>query len=166
MVTLGSCAADKSRKGSVDAPIVELVNQLNDHAHIFTTSSCSGAAYCRIQSVCMPAAFAGTADFTLSVTMHAFHSLAMCRLMLPRLEGPANAAQSLQLTWEKAERPRGSIPDEEPEQAHVPRAGTKYVSSADIVAVMRFSSCVGTPLHIVPADACSTERTGTSSRHA
>ncbi|KAK9861886.1 hypothetical protein WJX84_010417 [Apatococcus fuscideae] len=35
-------AADKSRKGSVDAPIVELVNDLNRHEDIFTTSSCSG----------------------------------------------------------------------------------------------------------------------------
>ncbi|KAK9861154.1 hypothetical protein WJX84_009365 [Apatococcus fuscideae] len=34
--------ADKSRKGSVDAPIVDLVNELNNHEHIFTTSSCSG----------------------------------------------------------------------------------------------------------------------------
>ena len=35
-------AADKSRKGSVDAPIVELVDELNNHEHIFTSSSCSG----------------------------------------------------------------------------------------------------------------------------
>lgn len=33
---------DKSRKGSVDAPIVDLVGLINGHPSIFTTSSCSG----------------------------------------------------------------------------------------------------------------------------
>ena len=33
---------DRSRKGSVDAPIFELVNVLNKSNDLFTTSSCSG----------------------------------------------------------------------------------------------------------------------------
>ncbi|XP_064645140.1 tRNA wybutosine-synthesizing protein 3 homolog [Lineus longissimus] len=35
-------AADLSRKGSIDAPIVDLVTFINDRPNYFTTSSCSG----------------------------------------------------------------------------------------------------------------------------
>ena len=35
-------AGDRSRKGSVDAPIVELVELINAQADVYTTSSCSG----------------------------------------------------------------------------------------------------------------------------
>ena len=33
---------DISKKGSVDAPIVHLVQYINDHDNYYTTSSCSG----------------------------------------------------------------------------------------------------------------------------
>ena len=33
---------DQSRKGSIDAPIVDLINFINEHNDFFTTSSCSG----------------------------------------------------------------------------------------------------------------------------
>ncbi|CAH1272735.1 TYW3 [Branchiostoma lanceolatum] len=36
------CATDLSRKGSIDEPIVELVNFINGQQFLFTTSSCSG----------------------------------------------------------------------------------------------------------------------------
>ncbi|PNG93974.1 tRNA wybutosine-synthesizing protein 2/3/4, partial [Tetrabaena socialis] len=34
--------ADKSRKGSVDAPVASLVARINAHPAVYTTSSCSG----------------------------------------------------------------------------------------------------------------------------
>eukprot|EP00873_Tetraselmis_striata_P029077 jgi/Tetstr1/449341/TSEL_003855.t1 len=37
---------DRSRKGSVDAPIQDLVDLINAHPHMFTTSSCSGRISC------------------------------------------------------------------------------------------------------------------------
>ncbi len=33
---------DLSRKGSVDEPIVDVVDYINGHDHYYTTSSCSG----------------------------------------------------------------------------------------------------------------------------
>mmetsp|Transcript_7139 Transcript_7139/g.20156 ORF Transcript_7139/g.20156 Transcript_7139/m.20156 type:complete len:513 (+) Transcript_7139:1000-2538(+) len=39
-------SSDRSRKGSVDAPIQELVDCINDHPHMFTTSCCSGRISC------------------------------------------------------------------------------------------------------------------------
>ncbi|GMH40346.1 hypothetical protein BSKO_08250 [Bryopsis sp. KO-2023] len=42
LVGLQENDGDKSRKGSVDAPIVDLVNLINGRDDIFTTSSCSG----------------------------------------------------------------------------------------------------------------------------
>jgi len=33
---------DRSRKGSIDEPIVDLVHLINQHDQYFTTSSCSG----------------------------------------------------------------------------------------------------------------------------
>lgn len=39
---MASSAADKSPKGTIDAPIIPLLNILNQHPSYFTTSSCSG----------------------------------------------------------------------------------------------------------------------------
>lgn len=39
---LSSGELDKSPKGSVDAPVVALVDLINTHPAFFTTSSCSG----------------------------------------------------------------------------------------------------------------------------
>lgn len=39
---LNSQEIDKSRAGGVDARISDLVNGMNKHAHLYTTSSCSG----------------------------------------------------------------------------------------------------------------------------
>ena len=41
---------DLSRKGSVDAPIVNLIQQINDQEQYFTTSSCSGRV-CIVEEV-------------------------------------------------------------------------------------------------------------------
>ncbi|KAJ4703910.1 tRNA wybutosine-synthesizing protein 2/3/4 [Melia azedarach] len=40
--SLNSSLTDKSPKGTVDAPIIPLLNVLNSHPNYFTTSSCSG----------------------------------------------------------------------------------------------------------------------------
>lgn len=40
--SLGSTETDKSPKGTIDAPIIPLLNTLNYHPSYFTTSSCSG----------------------------------------------------------------------------------------------------------------------------
>jgi tRNA wybutosine-synthesizing protein 3 len=42
LASLGSADADKSPKGTLDAPIIPLINTLNHHPSYFTTSSCSG----------------------------------------------------------------------------------------------------------------------------
>jgi tRNA wybutosine-synthesizing protein 3 len=42
LAALSSPAPDKSPKGGVDAPIAQLLDALNSHADLFTTSSCSG----------------------------------------------------------------------------------------------------------------------------
>lgn len=42
MASLGSTETDKSPKGSLDTPIIPLINTLNRHPSYFTTSSCSG----------------------------------------------------------------------------------------------------------------------------
>uniref|UniRef100_A0ACD5UZW0 Uncharacterized protein n=1 Tax=Avena sativa TaxID=4498 RepID=A0ACD5UZW0_AVESA len=42
LAALSSPAPDKSPKGGVDAPIAQLLEALNSHADLFTTSSCSG----------------------------------------------------------------------------------------------------------------------------
>ncbi|KAL0542912.1 hypothetical protein IC582_017993 [Cucumis melo] len=42
MASLGSTETDKSPKGSLDTPIIPLINTLNSHPSYFTTSSCSG----------------------------------------------------------------------------------------------------------------------------
>ncbi|KAI9495415.1 methyltransferase TYW3-domain-containing protein [Zychaea mexicana] len=46
--TLDSERRDKSPKGFIDAPILELIHTINKHPHYYTTSSCSGrvAVYC------------------------------------------------------------------------------------------------------------------------
>ncbi|KAK9022971.1 hypothetical protein V6N11_003207 [Hibiscus sabdariffa] len=42
LASLSSNEADKSPKGSLDTPIIPLINALNNHLSYFTTSSCSG----------------------------------------------------------------------------------------------------------------------------
>uniref|UniRef100_A0A0A9E695 tRNA(Phe) 7-[(3-amino-3-carboxypropyl)-4-demethylwyosine(37)-N(4)]-methyltransferase n=1 Tax=Arundo donax TaxID=35708 RepID=A0A0A9E695_ARUDO len=42
LAALSSPAPDKSPKGGVDAPIAPLLDVLNSHPDLFTTSSCSG----------------------------------------------------------------------------------------------------------------------------
>jgi tRNA wybutosine-synthesizing protein 3 len=42
LASLGSVDADKSPEGTLDAPIIPLLNTLNHHPSYFTTSSCSG----------------------------------------------------------------------------------------------------------------------------
>lgn len=42
LTALLQCEGDRSRKGSVDAPIVDLVSSINEHNDMYTTSSCSG----------------------------------------------------------------------------------------------------------------------------
>ncbi|KAG2688300.1 hypothetical protein I3760_09G088800 [Carya illinoinensis] len=42
LASLGSTETDKSPKGTLDAPIIPLLNTLNHHPSYFTTSSCSG----------------------------------------------------------------------------------------------------------------------------
>lgn len=42
LAALSSPAPDKSPKGGVDAPIAPLLDALNSHPDLFTTSSCSG----------------------------------------------------------------------------------------------------------------------------
>lgn len=37
-----SCGADKSKKGSFDAPIADMLDHLNEHDEYVSTSSCSG----------------------------------------------------------------------------------------------------------------------------
>ncbi|KAI4295895.1 hypothetical protein L6164_035891 [Bauhinia variegata] len=42
LASLGSTEVDKSPKGTLDTPIIPLINTLNQHPCYFTTSSCSG----------------------------------------------------------------------------------------------------------------------------
>ncbi|KAK7264475.1 hypothetical protein RJT34_32084 [Clitoria ternatea] len=42
VASLSSTEADKSPKGTLDTPIIPLINTLNNHPSYFTTSSCSG----------------------------------------------------------------------------------------------------------------------------
>ncbi|KAL9455707.1 hypothetical protein AB3S75_005015 [Citrus x aurantiifolia] len=42
LASLSSSATDKSPKGTLDAPIIPLLNAINSHPNYYTTSSCSG----------------------------------------------------------------------------------------------------------------------------
>ncbi|KAF6168117.1 hypothetical protein GIB67_011502 [Kingdonia uniflora] len=42
LVSMASTSTDKSPKGTLDAPIIPLLNSINNHPSYFTTSSCSG----------------------------------------------------------------------------------------------------------------------------
>ncbi|GAV85023.1 Met_10 domain-containing protein/TYW3 domain-containing protein/Kelch_2 domain-containing protein/Kelch_4 domain-containing protein/Kelch_6 domain-containing protein [Cephalotus follicularis] len=42
IASLGSTESDKSPKGTLDTPIIPLLNTINNHPNYFTTSSCSG----------------------------------------------------------------------------------------------------------------------------
>jgi tRNA wybutosine-synthesizing protein 3 len=42
LAEIASTAPDASPKGSIDVQILSLINQLNQHDRVFTTSSCSG----------------------------------------------------------------------------------------------------------------------------
>lgn len=52
LASLGSSDTDKSPKGSLDAPIIPLLDSINAHHSYFTTSSCSG----RISILSQPSA--------------------------------------------------------------------------------------------------------------
>ncbi|XP_022926928.1 tRNA wybutosine-synthesizing protein 2/3/4 [Cucurbita moschata] len=58
MASLGSTETDKSPKGSLDTPIIPLINTLNNHPSYFTTSSCSGRISILSQPVCSTSAAA------------------------------------------------------------------------------------------------------------
>lgn len=58
MASLGSTETDKSPKGSLDTPIIPLINTLNSHPSYFTTSSCSGRISILAQPISTTAAAA------------------------------------------------------------------------------------------------------------
>ncbi|KAK1680165.1 hypothetical protein QYE76_041013 [Lolium multiflorum] len=58
LAALSSPAPDKSPKGGVDAPIAQLLDALNSHPDLFTTSSCSG----RISVLAQPTPKPHTSD--------------------------------------------------------------------------------------------------------
>lgn len=54
LASLSSEEADKSPKGSLDAPLIPLLNTLNQHPSFYTTSSCSGRISILSQPVLNP----------------------------------------------------------------------------------------------------------------
>ncbi|CAI7903503.1 unnamed protein product [Closterium sp. NIES-54] len=63
LAALASVERDKSLKGGLDAPIADLVAEINGHNDLFTTSSCSG----RISLLLKPHDAAAAAALSLGI---------------------------------------------------------------------------------------------------